>query len=152
REQERTLDIERKVIARTKELTQEVENRQRTEVELLEAQDTLRQGQRELSQRVEERTSELATANARLQAEVSIRKRAQEEAKLAHKAQSNFIASMSHEIRTPLNAIVGYSQLLHRQLTQDRHSEAVTVMLQSSNHLLALVDDILDLSKIESGH
>jgi signal transduction histidine kinase/CheY-like chemotaxis protein len=98
------------------------------------------------------RTAQLARANALLSAEVGFRKQAQEEAAAARAAQSKFLASMSHELRTPLNAIVGYSQLLsRRELDEQRQQQAFATIVESSSHLLSLVDEVLDLSKIEAG-
>jgi PAS domain S-box-containing protein len=75
-------------------------------------------------------------------------------AEAASSAKSEFLASMSHELRTPLNAILGFAQLLQRDkkapLT-DRHQERVGHVLKGGEHLLRLIDDILDLSRIEAG-
>ena len=77
-----------------------------------------------------------------------------EMAEAANKAKSDFLASMSHEFRTPLNAIIGFSELmatgLSGQLT-DQQKEHVTDIFTSGRHLLSLVNDILDLSKVEAG-
>ncbi|MEQ8504339.1 MAG: ammonium transporter [Rhodospirillales bacterium] len=77
------------------------------------------------------------------------------EAEQASKTKSNFLASMSHELRTPLNAIIGFSEMITRQyfgpLGSDKYHEYAGDIMQSSKHLLSLVDDILDLSKIEAG-
>lgn len=79
---------------------------------------------------------------------------AREVAVIASKAKSNFLATMSHEIRTPINAIIGYADILDLgipgPLTPKQH-ENVRRIRTSSSHLLALVNDVLDLSKIESG-
>ena len=72
-------------------------------------------------------------------------------AEQASQAKSDFLANMSHELRTPLNAILGYAQLLQRAPLQDKHRNAVRVINHSGNHLLSLITDILDLSKIEAG-
>lgn len=105
-----------------------------------------------LEDRVRERTHELGEANQQLQAEVTIRKQAQEEAAAARQAQAVFLASMSHEIRTPLNVILGYSQVLQQQVAGDApEREALQAILQSGQHLLTLVGDVVDLSKIEAG-
>jgi len=77
---------------------------------------------------------------------------AKETADKANQAKSVFLASMSHDIRTPLNAILGYSQILQREDDlQTRQRSAVKTIEDSGNHLLALINDILDISKIESG-
>jgi signal transduction histidine kinase/DNA-binding response OmpR family regulator len=111
-----------------------------------------RQSREWLERRVGERTRELDEANRQLQAEVTIRKRAQEEAAQARNAQASFLASMSHEIRTPLNVILGYSQVLQQQLMPGaREHEALRGILESGRHLLSLVGEVVDLSKIEAG-
>ena len=69
----------------------------------------------------------------------------------ANKAKSVFLASMSHEIRTPLNAILGYSQILRRTELNQQQQEGMKTIERSGKHLLALINDILDLSKIEAG-
>ena len=78
--------------------------------------------------------------------------RAKSAADSANKAKSDFLANMSHELRTPLNAILGYAQLLKRDPKLDeRQSNAARTINESGSHLLTLIDDILDLSKIEAG-
>lgn len=72
----------------------------------------------------------------------------------ANKAKSEFLTNMSHELRTPLNSVIGFSELLERQLfgpLNDRQMEYVRDIKESGEHLLALINDILDLSKIEAG-
>jgi signal transduction histidine kinase/CheY-like chemotaxis protein len=69
-------------------------------------------------------------------------------------AKSEFLSSMSHELRTPLNAILGFAQLLRRDKKEppsDRHKERIDEILRGGEHLLRLIDDILDLSRIEAG-
>jgi len=118
-----------------------------------QAEQALRDAHDELEQRVEARTIELACSNQALQVEIAERKRAEELAAAANRAKSEFLANMSHEIRTPMNAILGYAQLLHRDgRLSANHADAVSTMLCSGRHLVELVDDILDLSKIEAGH
>ncbi|AOY01829.1 ATP-binding protein [Jeongeupia sp. USM3] len=74
------------------------------------------------------------------------------EAQAASRAKSEFLANISHEIRTPMNGIVGMAQLLSQQPLDDASREQVTVISSSTDALLTLVNDVLDLSRIEAGH
>jgi PAS domain S-box-containing protein len=121
--------------------------------ERMRAEELLRQSHERLEERVAQRTRELFDTNQQLSAEVLVRKQAEEDAAAARQAQSRFLASVSHEIRTPLNAVIGYSQILERQLNpKGAEREALRTIVQSSHHLLVLVDEVIDLAKIESGH
>lgn len=78
-------------------------------------------------------------------------KRAEEEAVAANLAKSEFLSRMSHELRTPLNAILGFSQLLELDSLTPEQAENVSYIAKAGRHLLELIDEILDISRIESG-
>lgn len=74
-------------------------------------------------------------------------------AEQSDKLKSNFLANMSHEIRTPLNGIIGFAELLVEPgLSIEKRKEYIEIIDQNSNHLISLIDDILDISKIEAGY
>jgi signal transduction histidine kinase len=103
----------------------------------------------------------LSGANGQLRAEIEQHQRTQQEleiardtAEAANRAKSEFLANMSHELRTPLNAIIGFSDVLSEQVfgpLNENQQQYVTDVLDSGQHLLSLVNDILDLAKVESG-
>jgi PAS domain S-box-containing protein len=125
------------------------------------AEASLRGAHAELESRVERRTSQLTDANQRLKQEVEERERAQREmrsakdaADTANQAKSAFLANMSHELRTPLNAVIGFSELLEQQIfgaLNGKQQTYVGNVLVSGRHLLQLVNDVLDISKVEAG-
>ncbi len=95
--------------------------------------------------------SALAIQNARLFREIEDKSRQLE---MASQHKSEFLANMSHELRTPLNAIIGFSEVLSERLfgeINEKQAEYIGDILQSGQHLLSLINDILDLSKIEAG-
>jgi|GEM_PF-3005123 signal transduction histidine kinase/DNA-binding LacI/PurR family transcriptional regulator len=114
-----------------------------------------------LVKKVHDQTSSLALANRRLESEILQRKEAQAElskakeiAEEANKSKSVFLANMSHELRTPLNAIVGYSEMLAEDAAGKSDGQLAADLEKirdAGTHLRAIVNDILDLSKIEAG-
>ncbi|MCU7937997.1 MAG: response regulator [gamma proteobacterium symbiont of Bathyaustriella thionipta] len=106
-------------------------------VQLEQQQRLTRNYQQDLEMRVEERTSQLESAR--------------DEALSASRTKSIFLANMSHEIRTPMNAILGYAQLLQQSNLDKEQLRKLMIIDSSGNHLLSLINDILELSKIEAG-
>jgi len=98
---------------------------------------TIHNQTRTLEKKVEQRTKEYQEAATRAQ--------------VADSAKSEFLANMSHEIRTPMNAILGFSEILKEQLSEPKYREYIDIIITSSKTLLGLINDILDLSKIEAG-
>jgi signal transduction histidine kinase/CheY-like chemotaxis protein len=105
--------------------------------QLRESFTSLEKTNEELEKRVEQRTAEL--------------KKAKEAADAANQAKSEFLANMSHELRTPLNGILGYAQILQRDKTvTPKQQDGLSIIRQCGSHLLTLINDILDISKIEA--
>jgi signal transduction histidine kinase len=107
----------------------------------------LKKASEQLEQRVREATSELVTQNERL-------RRQQLELEQASAAKSQFLANMSHEFRTPLNAILGYTSLLLKEISgplNPQQEKNLGRVDSNARHLLALINDILDISRIEAG-
>jgi len=111
-------------------------------------EEELRKAHVELEQRVEERTLKLSQ-------EVTERKQAEEQANLANRIKSDLMANISHELRTPLNAIIGFSESMQAEtfgpVGSDKNREYIKDILQSGQHLLELINDILDVSAVEAG-
>src|SRR6185436_11304452 len=86
--------------------------------------------------------------------DITERKQLQRRIEEANRLKSEFLANMSHELRTPLNAIIGFSELMYKGKVgpmAPQHQEYLGDILVSSKHLLQLINDVLDLAKVESG-
>jgi len=108
---------------------------------------------------LEERDARLRGQRDLLEQEVAIRTQelvqARDEALLASKHKSEFLANMSHELRTPMNAILGYTEMAIEELEGHGYDELVSDLkrvIKATDQLMSLIDNILDLSKIEAGH
>ncbi len=131
----------------------------------VQAERALQKANDELELHVVERTAELGTANESLRIENLEHQRtleflrqaaqeltaAKEEADQANAAKSEFLSRMSHELRTPLNAILGFGQILENQELTPLSKESVSFILTGGRHLLDLINEILDIARVEAG-
>jgi signal transduction histidine kinase len=119
------------------------------------SEDALREAHSTLEQRVKERTAELERQGAELTGLAGDLSLARDQAEAASRAKSEFLASMSHELRTPLNAIIGFSEIMKYEtlgpVGSVQYRGYAEDINDSGQHLLSLINDILDLSKVESG-
>jgi signal transduction histidine kinase len=133
-------ELESEVTRSTDELKHALENLQQDITERKRAEEDLIKYKDHLEELVKERTIELDKAKII--------------AENANKAKSDFLANMSHEIRTPLNTIIGFSELLYDEIKgplNNDQKEYLGYVTSSGQHLLSLINDILDLSKVEAG-
>jgi len=131
-------ELEHRVVARTTDLARAVDALRTEVVERKRVEETLRQHRDHLEELVKGRTAELIAAK--------------EKAEVANRAKSAFLANMSHDLRTPLNGILGFSQILELDASLNpRQLASIATIRQSGEHLLTLINDILDLAKIEAG-
>jgi signal transduction histidine kinase len=126
---------------------------------LLKNQNEIKNSNLNLEKQVKERTILLDKRNKELIAEINKKKKierkliaAKEKAEESDKLKSSFLANMSHEIRTPMNGILGFTQLLAElDLSADERKRYIEIIQQSGNRLLNIINDLIDISKIESG-
>ncbi|ADR34444.1 integral membrane sensor hybrid histidine kinase [Sulfuricurvum kujiense DSM 16994] len=147
------------VIAETVLLTYIIKNSAQQFIEVIRAQEALDISNQQLSrfnitleEQVRLRTQELESALQKHIGMAEDLKMAKEEAVSANQLKSEFLANMSHEIRTPLNSVIGFSDLLEQEVKEPKQVQYLHAIKNGGKALLSLINNILDLSKIESGH
>ena len=120
---------------------------QRTRLE-----EVIRRANQDLEKRVQERTAELARVNETLQGEIAERKRAEEALREADRLKDEFVAMLAHELHNPLAPLSAALQLFDpANSTNDQIAELRAMMLRQTQHLVRLIDDLLDISRISRG-
>ncbi|WP_020590682.1 ATP-binding protein [Kiloniella laminariae] len=121
-------------------------------------EEEIREHQNELENKVRDRTRWLRETNAQLEGEIRERQKTEQrlltaklEAEKANRSKSEFLATVSHEIRTPMNGVVGMTSLLMESNLDQEQQEYLNSISKSADHLLVLINDILDISKLEAG-
>lgn len=141
-----------------RKLRSEIKSRQHVQEALTTSNQQYQELNSTLEERIRQRTSELAKTNENLLMEVEVRSKAEremnkarQEAEKANVAKSEFLSRMSHELRTPMNSILGFAQLLEMGDLNASQKRSVGNIIRSGRHLLELINEVLDISRIESG-
>ncbi|MGF1776810.1 TMAO reductase system sensor histidine kinase/response regulator TorS [Vibrio nomapromontoriensis] len=116
------------------------------------ARKALQEHKAHLEQTIADRTIELQNTNASLNREVKNHAQARNDAEQASRAKTAFLATMSHEIRTPMNGVLGTAALMEETPLDEKQQHYLGVINRSGQNLLAILNDVLDYSKIEAGH